>query len=103
MIIKSQTYGNHRARADLRGEEITVDKRGRRFQPRALLAEWVSEGDEPLRLLYVSLRGVNVTKGGRVGEEHRSIEWKESELPVSIREWVDKHGPCHSRASLIPS
>jgi hypothetical protein len=105
VIINSRTYGTHRARADLRDVEVTLDKRGRRFQPRALIAEWVSQGDEPLRLLYVSLRGRNVTKGGRVGEQHRSFEWEESDmdvLPVSIREWVEEHRP-HDRASLIPS
>jgi hypothetical protein len=105
VIINSQTYATHRARADLRDVEIILDKRGRRFQPRALIAEWVSEGDEPLRLLYVSLRGRNVTKGGRVGEQHRSFEWEESDmdvLPVSIREWVEEHRP-HDRASLMPS
>ena len=63
VIINSRTYATHHARADLRGVEITLDKRGRRFLPRALIAEWVSDGDEPLRLLYVSLRGKNVTAG----------------------------------------
>ena len=104
MVSNSRTYATRRARADLRDAEITLDKRGCRFLPRALIAEWVSEGDEPLHLLYVSLHGKNVTKG-RVGEQHRSIEWEESDmdvLPLSIREWVEEHSP-HDRASLVPS